>query len=225
MHTKHSTKSCSLICLAAIGRLVAVCLLLLSHSVAADIAGPAEMLTAMTEQTQARFRANPGLLDDAQQTRKLADELILPNIDFRTSSQWVLGKYWRGASASQRDAFVDEFREMLINTYLNSLGKYQHYTVRVLSARPGQPDGRAVVDAEVDQPQGPPVKVMFRLHRKQNSWLVYDIVIEGISLVATHRSGFATEIRAKGLDSLIAHLVFLNSSGATAGGVPAQESP
>ena len=111
---------------------------------------------------------------------------------------------------------------MLINTYVRSLVKYDDNAIRILPAHPGQPDGRAVVDVEVDQAGGPPVKTMFRLHRNAGNWQVYDIVIEGVSLVATHRSGFATEIRNKGLDSLIARLVSQNASKSADTGVPAQ---
>ncbi|NNJ95271.1 MAG: ABC transporter substrate-binding protein [Halobacteria archaeon] len=200
-----------------------VCGVLMIAQAGADGAtGPAKMLANMTDQVLIEIRNDPAILDDEDRTRRLADQLILPNIDFRVASQWVLGKHWRTASPSQREAFVDEFRALLVNTYLRSLRKYQDYTVRILAARPGQPDGRAVVDAEVLQPDGPPIKVMFRLHRQKRDWQVYDIVIEGVSLVATHRSGFATEIRDKGLDSLIAHLVVRNAGEATATGAAEQ---
>lgn len=200
-----------------------VCSLVLSMQVvAAGPTGPAEMLSNMTDRVLQEIRSNPAILSDEQRARALAEQLILPNIDFYTSSRWVLGKHWNSASDAQRNAFVSEFRELLINTYMRSLDKYHDNDIRILPARPGQPDGRAIVDAEVEQVGGPPVKVMFRLHRKADAWLVYDIVIEGISLVATHRSSFATEIHSKGLDSLIARLVLQNASEATAAGVPAQ---
>ena len=200
-----------------------LCGMLMSVQAGADgSTGPAEMLTVMTDRVLVEIRNDPAILDNEDRTRSLADELILPNIDFRVASQWVLGKHWRTASPSQREAFVGEFRALLVNTYLHSLKKYQGNTVRILAARPGQPQGRAVVDAEVLQPDGPLIKVVFRLHRRKNDWLVYDIVIEGISLVATHRSGFATEIRDKGLDSLIAHLVVRNAGEATATGTAEQ---
>ena len=200
-----------------------LCGMLMSVQAGADgSTGPVEMLTAMTDRVLVEIRNDPAILEDDVRTRSLAEELILPNIDFRVASQWVLGKHWRTASPAQREAFVGEFRALLVNTYLRSLNKYQDYTVRILSARPGQPDGRAVVDAEVLQPEGPPIKFLFRLHTRKNDWLVYDIVVEGVSLVATHRSGFATQIRDKGLDSLIAHLVVRNGSEATAAGIAEQ---
>jgi phospholipid transport system substrate-binding protein len=208
------------------GRFILCCLacgiMMNTPAMAAGSIGPAEMLSEMTDQVLQEIRSNPAILSDERRARALAERLILPNLDFHTASRWVLGKHWRSASDAQREAFVSEFRELLISTYLRSLDKYRDNDIKILPARPGQPDGRAIVDAEVEQAGGPQVKVEFRLHRNTDTWLVYDIVIEGISLVATHRSGFATEIREKGLDSLIARLVLQNASEATAAGVSAQ---
>ncbi len=208
------------------GQFILCCLvcgmLMNAHAVADGSTGPAEMLSEITDRVLLEIRSNPGILSDEQRTRELAERLILPNIDFHTASRWILGKYWHTASQEQRNAFVSEFRELLINTYVRSLVKYDDNAIRILPAHPGQPDGRAVVDVEVDQAGGPPVKTMFRLHRNAGNWQVYDIVIEGVSLVATHRSGFATEIRNKGLDSLIARLVSQNASKSADTGVPAQ---
>ena len=201
------------------------CQLMLANAVVAEPVGPAQMLSDLTDEVLAKISENPGLLEDDGKVRELAERLILPNIDFRTASQWVLGRYWNRASPQQREAFVSEFRDLLVNTYLHSLGKYKDHKMRVLDERPGQPAGRALVDAQVNQPDGPVVKLMFRLHNKADRWLVYDIVVEGISLVATHRSGFAGEIRNNGLDSLIAHLAMRNDGKADAPVQPAQESP
>ena len=191
---------------------------------AADTLGPAQMLSNLTDRVLAEISEDPELLENDRRTRELAERLILPNIDFRTASRWVLGRYWKSATETQRESFVSEFRRLLVNTYLHSLGRYRDYTIRILDARPGQPAGRAVVDAVVDQPDGPGVKVMFRLHNRADRWLVYDIVVEGVSLVATHRSGFAGEIRNNGLDSLIAHLTTLNNGKTVANQPSSRES-
>lgn len=197
------------------------CSALISTPLMADEStDPAEMLSAMTDRVLAEIRNNPEILNDEAQIRSFAEEWILPNIDFRAAAQWVLGKHWRKASPSQRDAFVAEFRELLVSTYLRSIEQYQDNTMRILAARPGQPERRAVVDAEVEQAGGPLIKVIFRLHRSKSGWLVYDIVIEGVSLVATRRSEFATYIRNEGLDGLIANLELRNAGAATAAEVP-----
>lgn len=173
--------------------------------------GPAELLQDVTDRVLAEIREDPGQLKDVNRVRALTERYILPHIDFRAASQWVLGKYWRTASNEQRARFVEEFRQLLLNTYIRSISNYRENRISISPARGAQGSGRAEVDAEVEQPGGPPVHIGFRMHRPDSEWLVYDISVEGISLVATHRSSFAKEIHDSGLDSLIEHLASMNA--------------
>jgi phospholipid transport system substrate-binding protein len=123
----------------------------------------------------------------------------------------------------QRARFVEQFREMLLNTYLRTVNDYRENVIRIIPSRAPPQSSRAVVNAEVEQPGGPSVHLGFRLHNHGNGWLIYDISVEGISLVASHRSGFSREISERGLDGLIARLEKINSSGDAK--VAAQPSP
>ena len=172
--------------------------------------GPVELLQTVTDQVLEIVRRDPDILGDKARLRELAHELILPHIDFETLSRWVLGKYWRQATGDQRNRFIAQFREMLMNSYLRSVTGYRDNTVRFLQ-RPGQPDGRALVDAEISQPNGPPIRAEFRMHRVASHWLIYDVAVEGISLVATHRSSFSREISSNGIDSLLRRLEEMNA--------------
>jgi len=189
-------------------------------------AGPEAVLQQMTDTVLAEIRRDPGQFQDVARVRALAERYILPHVDFQVAAQWALGKYWRTATPVQRERFVREFRRLLLNTYLRSIDNYRENRIRILPARGELERGRATVDAEVELPGGPTVHVAFRLHRPESDWLVYDISVEGVSLVATHRSGFAQEIRDMGLDSLIARLAELNAeySRTGTGGDPASRS-
>jgi len=177
-------------------------------------AGPGEMVQAVTDQLLAEIHRDPDQLADIASVRALAERYILPHIDFHAASQWVLGKHWRNATAAQRTAFEREFRAMLLNTYLRAVSNYQDYTFRIRPARVDVAAGRAEVDAGVERADGPPVQLGFRLHRVRGEWLIFDITVEGISLVTTHRSAFAREIGEQGLDSLITRLAGLNAYAA-----------
>lgn len=181
-----------------------------SHTVQAE-PGPETLLREVTDTLLAEIRRDPEQLKDIDRVRALTERLILPHIDFQAAAQWVLGKYWRTASGAQRERFVDEFRQLLLNTYVHSISNYRENKIRISPARGEPASGRAVIDAEIERPDGPPVHLGFRLHRPGADWLVYDISVEGISLVATHRSSFAKEIHDKGLDSLIDHLASVNA--------------
>jgi phospholipid transport system substrate-binding protein len=73
---------------------------------------------------------------------------------------------------------------------------------------------RATVNAEVEQPDGPVVHVSFRMHNVASNWLIYDVSVEGISLVTTHRSSFSQQIHNSGMDGLITSLRSMNASRA-----------
>jgi phospholipid transport system substrate-binding protein len=185
--------------------------------------GPEAMLQEMTDQVLAEIRKDPGRLRDIAQVRALADRYVVPHIDFVAVAQWVLGRHWRLANEQQRARFVEQFREMLLNTYLRTVNDYRENVIRIIPSRAPPQSSRAVVNAEVEQPGGPSVHLGFRLHNHGNGWLIYDISVEGISLVASHRSGFSREISERGLDGLIARLEKINSSGDAK--VAAQPSP
>jgi phospholipid transport system substrate-binding protein len=122
----------------------------------------------------------------------------------------VLGKNWRTATPEQRDAFVDEFQELLLNTYLRQVKTYEGEVIRFLPLRGEQREGEAVVNAEIEQLNGPVVHASFRMHEVKAEWLIYDVSVEGISLVATHRSSFNREVHNSGIDELIRRLRKLN---------------
>ena len=179
--------------------------------------GPVETLATMTATLEEIVNQDPAVIHDPQRLRTIAHEVVLPNVDIRTLSRWVLGKNWRTATPEQRDAFVLEFQELLLNTYLRQVKTYQGEVARFLPLRGEQKAGQAVVNAEIEQPNGPMVHVIFRMHKVQQGWLIYDVSVEGISLVATHRSSFSREVRDGGLDNLIARLHDMNERNAGEG--------
>ena len=197
------------------GTFVLIGMLLLAGSpVVQAEPGPDVLLREVTDEVLAEIRKDPEQLKDVARVRALTERFILPHIDFQVAAQWVLGKYWRTASGQQRMRFAEEFRQLLRTPTCDR---------SATTARTGSALRRRVVHlrraAWRSKPRsssraGPPVHPGFRLHRSESDWLVYDISVEGISLVATHRSSFAKEIHDKGLDSLIDRLASMNADTA-----------
>jgi len=155
------------------------------------------------------IKADPSVLDDKARLRTIAEQVVIPNVDFIALSQSVLGVTWRKATPGQREVFEQEFRALLINTYLASISRadYQGQSIKYLPLRNPPTGDRAEVDAEIEQPNGPLIHAQFRMYRRDGAgWKVYDVVVEGVSLVITQRSSFSSIIRDKGLDGLIAML-------------------
>ena len=143
----------------------------------------------------------------------LTEEKILPNFNFDKVSRLVLGKNWTKATPDQKTAFQSEFKSLLLRTYATALSKYKNQTIEYAPLRMADGATTASVKTSIVQSGGQPIAVSYTLEKQADaSWKVYDIVIEGVSLVTNYRSQFAQEIRQNGLDSLIKKLADKNKA-------------
>jgi phospholipid transport system substrate-binding protein len=149
------------------------------------------------------------LKDDPKRLHAIIEQLILPHFDFRQMSQWVLGPHWRSASAEQRDAFVEQFEALLVRTYSSALVDYRNQRVNYLPARERSAD-EVTVRAIINQGGGPTIPIAYEMYRSDTGWKVYDVAIDGVSLVINYRSSFGHEIRRNGIDGLIQRLASKN---------------
>jgi len=137
---------------------------------------------------------------------KLAEEKILPNFDFEKVARLVLGRAWRSASEKHKKEFIVEFKTLLLKTYAVALSKYKDQTIEFKPTRMSDTDEIVVVKSEISQSGGQPIRVNYALSKNSGNWLVFDIVIEGVSLVTNYRSQFSSEIKRNGMDTLIKKL-------------------
>lgn len=169
--------------------------------------GPQELVQQTTAQTLSRLQSEQAALQkNPDGIYDLVKEIISPHFDFIRISAWALGKHWRTASKEQKLRFVRAFRTLLIRTYGVALLDYTDQEIRYLPLRDDPRNGDVTVRSEVIQPNGGAVSLNFRLYKRNEAWKVYDISVDGISLVTNFRTSFATEIKQAGLDSLIQRL-------------------
>jgi phospholipid transport system substrate-binding protein len=137
----------------------------------------------------------------------------LPYIDFEESTRLAVGRSWSQATPEQRKKLVSEFRNMLVRTYSNAIESYQGQTLKVMPSRGGKGDAKdeATVRAQFVRAGGKPLPIEFQMRNDGKSWKVYDIAVEGISLVLTYRSEFDAVVKQEGIDGLIKRLTQKNS--------------
>jgi len=142
--------------------------------------------------------ANPDLVTE------LVDKIVLPHFDFAKMSKWTLGKYWDKASADQKKRFIAEFKMLLIRTYSKALADNTDKEVVFKSAKLSKKNNdQAIVETEVPQSGGFPIPIVYRMQTDGKAWKVFDVNIDGISLVSNYRTSFAREVRKSGIDKLI----------------------
>jgi len=173
---------------------------------------PQELVISTAEKTIAKIKSQKELIKkNPEHLSALVNEYVVPRFDFERSARWVLGKYWRKATAAQRTQFVAEFRNLLVRTYATSLSEYSDQKINYLPFRDKADAEEVTVRSEVEQAGGFPIPINYRLHKKKGEWKVYDVVIDDISLVANYRTSFGREIRKTSIGDLIKRLAARNA--------------
>lgn len=182
----------------------------------ADPAAEAEQLVrenaskvlAILNENKGNLANNPKLI------YTLVDEIIEPNVDYDSMAKLILKKYWRTATPEQRQRFIKEFKGMLIRTYTRSLNEYAGNTEIIFLKSVSKKEGKYVtVYSEIVQSGKPNIPVNYSLIRKDDGYKIYDVVIEGLSLVKNYHTSFSPKIEQIGLDGLIDDLAGKNARG------------
>ncbi len=140
----------------------------------------------------------------------LVDSKVLPNFDFTRMTQLAVGKYWRTATAEQKQSLVTEFRNMLVRTYTRVFTVYRDQAIEVKPLKMAADATEATVQTVISKPGTPPVLVNYEMKKAADGWKAFDITIEGVSMVMSYRGTFASEIQEKGVDGLIKALTDKN---------------
>ncbi len=160
---------------------------------------------------------NDEMREDPTLINSLINDTVIPIIDLNSMGKLILGKYWKKANEAQREGFIAEFKDMLIRTYAKSLVDYGHAKVKVLPTREKEQGKYYTVQSELSVGAGKaPLQVAYVFRKnKQDEWKVFDLAVDGLSLVKNFRTSFGQEIKETSLDALIARLANTNKSGET----------
>ncbi len=172
---------------------------------------PQQVIQRTSDQLQVSLQ-KPEYKANFKKATALVDQIINPNVDFDRVSILVLGKHWRTATPEQREHFKQEFRLLMVRTYTTAFTEYSNWKIRYLPMEKDSSEKKVMVKTEILQAGGQPVAVNYRMVQDGAGWKVYDILIEGISLLQNYRASFSDEIEQTGsLDQLIAHLAERNA--------------
>ncbi len=143
----------------------------------------------------------------------MVNDIILPRFDRRYAAQLVLGRNWRSASDDQRSAFIDAFYNSLLQQYADGVLEFDQDRIKILPFRGDETKPRVTVKTTVRLNDGTQVPVDYGLVRRESGWMVFDVVIEGISYVRNFRAEINSEIQTSSLDAVIARLERTADSG------------
>lgn len=168
----------------------------------AETEGASSFIRALGEDVVAVLK--DGALDQASR-REALRAIFEGAFDTKAIARFVLGRYWRVATAAQKARYLEVFPVYVADIYAGRLSGYAGEKFVVVRERPVDAD-RVHVDTEIRRPAGNPLQVDFRVHRTPAGFRILDAQVEGVSLLITKRDEFATVIRRKGVDGLLSLL-------------------
>ncbi len=188
---------------------IMLCVLLVNTNAYADAAGNAAK-TAMDSSVQQilRYLKDPGYANPAtrKNLNKSIEKVVYTIFDFGEFSQRTVGKHWRSFSPAQKKAFTDAFAELLFATYLDSLDGYNGETMEYTGVVSGNNGTRAEVRTIVTMQGNKKIPLSYRMLPKGGTWRVYDVLIEGVSLVKNYRSQFSDILGSASPEQLTARV-------------------
>ena len=176
------------------------------YSFAQDVA-PDVLLKAVTMEVITVIRqdkdiqaGNPAKVADLVETR------ILPLFDFIRMTQLAVASNWRLATSEQQKTLTTEFKTLLVRTYSAALASYRDQVIEFKRLRAGSGDTEVTVKSVMKQPGREALAMDYDMEKQAAGWKVYDIKIDGVSLITTYRETFAGKVREGGVDGLIKSL-------------------
>lgn len=158
----------------------------------------ADQIVAALKEHKSELKSNPKIINQVVQKN------LLPIVDVNGMSRSVLGqKIWSSASAAQKAAFSQAFTELVIRTYASPLAEYTDEKIKFLPIR-GDTQARFIrVNSLIVRSNGNNIPLSYSLVSINGQWKIYDLSVEGVSLLQSFRSQFAQALQGSDIDALI----------------------
>jgi phospholipid transport system substrate-binding protein len=185
---------------------------LVSTSISAtELSAPQQVIEDTSNEIKLLLKRDSDLLaSDPAYVYKMVDEVLVPHFDLDKISGLVLGRYWKRATGDQKETFKYEFKRMLVRTYATAFNELDDWNINFLQTRTDDKNNDVLVRTKITR-NGPPVAVDYRMRDRGEGWKVYDVKIEGMSLITNYRSSFNRLIRTDGMNGLLTHLAESNN--------------
>ncbi len=169
-------------------------------------AGPPTDTLRATAEKVIQILDDPVLKPEARAVERQAAirAAVIDLFDFAEIGRRALGRHWRPLSEAEREEFVALFRALLDRTYLPQIKLYQGERIQFVGE--SVHEDFSAVQARVATRRGQEASVIFRLHRRDERWLIYDVSVEGISLVGNYRAQFDQIIQRASYQGLVTRI-------------------
>ena len=171
--------------------------------------GPGAVVQNAIQEVLTDIKKDPSLRQK-EKASALISRVVVPHFDVTRMTRLAVGKNWRSASPEQQKQLQSSFQTLLVRTYATSLSQFSNQTIVIKSV--DTEGSNSIVHTQLDSSAAQPVGIDYSMEANGSDWLVYDVVIDGVSLITNYRSEFSDEVRQNGIDGLIRALNKKNNS-------------
>ncbi|MCT6881907.1 phospholipid-binding protein MlaC [Snodgrassella alvi] len=177
-------------------------------SISMAIASPQQAVSQLKENaTQVLNILGAANGKNDEQVRRQAENYAIPYFDFERMTALAVGAPWRTATPAQQQDLTKEFKTLLIRTYSGTMLKFRNAKANVYNNPVVNKKGREIiVRVDVTTPNSKPVRMDYTMYQSGNMYRIYNVAVEGASLVTVYRNQFNQTISQKGIDGLVAEL-------------------
>lgn len=186
-----------------------------SNAFAAD---PKDRMEEVTAKITSEILANKDRIKaDSEYAKSLIRENLLPEVDTNYMTKRILGKtYWTQATDIQRSTFTKEFIGLLLNSYAKGLASYNGQKISYAKTAYSKSGKTANVRSTIETDDSP-ILIDYRLKiQPDESWLITDVIIEGVSMAKSYASQYRDQIKAIGIEETLKKLAAENAKAAEA---------
>ena len=186
--------------------------------VSAEVQAPDVLIKNTAQEVLAIVKQDKDIQAGSQKrVLELVDAKVLPHFNFTRMTRLAVGKHWRTATEQQKKSLETEFRNMLVRTYTKAFSVYRDQVVQIKPLKMANDAAEVTVKTVIVKPGTPSIPVDYDMEKTADGWKVYDLIVEGVSLVTNYRSTFAEQIQKDGIDGLIKTLQEKNRAASEAG--------
>ncbi len=201
-------------CISGFASAIVLGLALIAPSSPAQEMAPDALLKEVTAEVIAIIKQDQDIqAGNPTKVAELVETKILPHFDFARMTQIAVARNWRLATPEQQSALITEFKTLLVRTYSSALSNYRDQVIEFQRLRSAPGDSEVTVKTLIKQAGTTPLAMDYAMEKTPSGWKVYDIKIDGISLVVNYRETFAGKVREGGIEGLIKALSDKNRQG------------
>lgn len=177
---------------------------------AADVIAPDKLIVQLFNEVSQRIKKDEAkILEDKTHLALIGEEVLVPYVSFETMAKQILGKNWRKITSDQQQRYTHAFKDRVSSAMVAQYNPGKDYLLDITGVRTNDSGDRAIVNSDVtEKATGQKYQLSYKLYldKKNKQWQVYDVAMDGVSVLQSFKTASAEDFKRNGIEYMIAQL-------------------